>query len=140
MRVMVRERASIGTRRCTRTSTMALITLDLALTLITLTLTLYICTMEWWDNLWLNEGFATWMQNWAASQLHPDWRMWDQFALGASARGSVRCGSSSYPSEGAKRRQLDRGPVGVSASQTAACRFFREAVEPGSSLSAYAKS
>lgn len=43
-------------------------------------------TMEWWDNLWLNEGFATWMQNFAADFLYPSWQMWDQFALGAQAR------------------------------------------------------
>ncbi len=30
-------------------------------------------TMQWWDNLWLNEGFATWMQDKAASDWHPDW-------------------------------------------------------------------
>jgi aminopeptidase N len=30
-------------------------------------------TMQWWDNLWLNEGFATWMQDKAASEWHPDW-------------------------------------------------------------------
>jgi len=31
-------------------------------------------TMAWWDNLWLNEGFARWMQTHAADALHPEWR------------------------------------------------------------------
>ena len=30
-------------------------------------------TMAWWDNLWLNEGFARWMQTYAADALHPNW-------------------------------------------------------------------
>jgi hypothetical protein len=30
-------------------------------------------TMAWWDNLWLNEGFARWMQTHAADELHPEW-------------------------------------------------------------------
>jgi aminopeptidase N len=30
-------------------------------------------TMQWWDNLWLNEGFATWMESKAASEWHPEW-------------------------------------------------------------------
>ena len=30
-------------------------------------------TMQWWDNLWLNEGFATWMQDKAADDWHPAW-------------------------------------------------------------------
>ncbi len=30
-------------------------------------------TMQWWDNLWLNEGFATWMENKAARDWHPEW-------------------------------------------------------------------
>ncbi len=30
-------------------------------------------TMQWWDNLWLNEGFATWMENKAADDWHPEW-------------------------------------------------------------------
>jgi aminopeptidase N len=33
-------------------------------------------TMAWWDNLWLNEGFASWMQAKAAEALHPDWQTW----------------------------------------------------------------
>ncbi len=31
-------------------------------------------TMQWWDNLWLNEGFARWMQTKAAVELHPEWK------------------------------------------------------------------
>jgi aminopeptidase N len=30
-------------------------------------------TMKWWDNLWLNEGFARWMENKIAFDLHPEW-------------------------------------------------------------------
>jgi aminopeptidase N len=30
-------------------------------------------TMSWWDNLWLNEGFARWMQTFVADDLHPEW-------------------------------------------------------------------
>jgi aminopeptidase N len=32
-------------------------------------------TMAWWDNLWLNEGFATWMETKATSHFNPDWEM-----------------------------------------------------------------
>ncbi|AUJ13584.1 aminopeptidase [Xanthomonas oryzae pv. oryzae] len=30
-------------------------------------------TMEWWDDLWLNEAFATWMQQKITMQLHPEY-------------------------------------------------------------------
>ena len=32
-------------------------------------------TMQWWDNLWLNEGFATWMETKAVAAMHPEWNM-----------------------------------------------------------------
>jgi aminopeptidase N len=39
-------------------------------------------TMAWWDNLWLNEGFASWMAAKATDHFHPEWRPY----LGAIAK------------------------------------------------------
>ncbi|RYR42254.1 hypothetical protein Ahy_A08g038721 isoform E [Arachis hypogaea] len=36
-------------------------------------------TMEWWTDLWLNEGFATWVSYLATDSLFPDWKIWSQF-------------------------------------------------------------
>lgn len=34
-------------------------------------------TMEWWDDLWLNEAFATFIAFKAVNHFHPDWHIWD---------------------------------------------------------------
>lgn len=31
-------------------------------------------TMSWWDDLWLNEGFASWMESRMTQKLHPEWQ------------------------------------------------------------------
>jgi puromycin-sensitive aminopeptidase len=36
-------------------------------------------TMAWWDDLWLNESFATWVGTKAVDWLFPEWSMWTQF-------------------------------------------------------------
>lgn len=36
-------------------------------------------TMEWWTHLWLNEGFASYIEYFAADKLFPEWNLWDQF-------------------------------------------------------------
>ena len=37
-------------------------------------------TMNWWNDLWLNESFANMMEYVAIDALHPDWHMWEDFA------------------------------------------------------------
>ena len=32
-------------------------------------------TMQWWNNIWLNEGFATWMENKPVAAMHPEWNI-----------------------------------------------------------------
>jgi len=39
-------------------------------------------TMQWWDNLWLNEGFATWMENKPVEKMHPEWNVEEDVAEG----------------------------------------------------------
>jgi aminopeptidase N len=36
-------------------------------------------TMRWWNDLWLNEGFASWLDYLAVNQIFPDWHVWSQF-------------------------------------------------------------
>jgi aminopeptidase N len=62
-------------------------------------------TMEWWDDLWLNESFATIMESLAPDVLHPDWQEWEDFTssrvIGAADRDVYK----------------DVQPVGVHVSQ-----------------------
>ena len=37
-------------------------------------------TMQWWNDLWLNESFANMMEYVAIDVLQPDWHMWEDFA------------------------------------------------------------
>jgi len=39
-------------------------------------------TMKWWDNIWLNEGFATWMENKPVAAMHPEWNIDQMVASG----------------------------------------------------------
>jgi aminopeptidase N len=33
-------------------------------------------TMAWWDNVWLNEGFASWMGTKCTDHFNPEWAVW----------------------------------------------------------------
>jgi aminopeptidase N len=45
-------------------------------------------TMAWWDDLWLNEGFASWMENKISEDLNPDWRTLTQ-QVGGGRQGAM---------------------------------------------------
>ncbi|MBY0358838.1 MAG: M1 family metallopeptidase [Candidatus Obscuribacterales bacterium] len=45
-------------------------------------------TMKWWDDLWLNEAFATWMSVKAVAHVMPEWDFLSQF--GSERQGAMR--------------------------------------------------
>ncbi len=53
-------------------------------------------TMAWWDNLWLNEGFASWMGTKCTDHFNPQWEVWlradqeKQYAMTTDALSATR--------------------------------------------------
>ncbi|UOT00254.1 M1 family metallopeptidase [Xanthomonas arboricola] len=46
-------------------------------------------TMAWWDDLWLNEGFANWMEARTTAKLHPEWDI-DKTGPALKSRAAMR--------------------------------------------------
>ncbi|HEV7523857.1 MAG TPA: M1 family aminopeptidase [Acidimicrobiia bacterium] len=42
-------------------------------------------TMKWWNGIWLNEAFATFMEHLGVDAYKPAWKTWDEFAVGRAA-------------------------------------------------------
>lgn len=47
-------------------------------------------TMQWWNDLWLNESFASWIEYLALDELFPEWQVWTQFYDGETAHALDR--------------------------------------------------
>jgi aminopeptidase 2 len=38
-------------------------------------------TMDFWEGLWLNEGFATWMSWYSMNEFYPNWKVWENYVV-----------------------------------------------------------
>ena len=56
-------------------------------------------TMRWWNGLWLNESFATFMENLCLSHWKPEWKIWDEFGQSRAAASRVDALNSTHPIE-----------------------------------------
>ncbi|KAB5582275.1 peptidase family M1-domain-containing protein [Coniochaeta sp. 2T2.1] len=83
-------------------------------------------TMDWWDELWLNEGFATWAGWLATDAIHPDWEVWAQFVEeGHSAAFQLDAVRSSHPIQVAVRDALDVNQIFDKISYLKGCSIIR---------------
>lgn len=57
-------------------------------------------TMEWWTHLWLNEGFASYMEYVAVDHIFPDWNIWQQFVyIDFNSALELDCLANTHPIE-----------------------------------------
>lgn len=66
-------------------------------------------TMVWWDDLWLNEAFATWMSFKIVDAWRPDWRVWLDFDSGKAAALHLDALKSTHPIRGEVRNASEAG-------------------------------
>jgi puromycin-sensitive aminopeptidase len=66
-------------------------------------------TMVWWDDLWLNEAFATWMAYKIVDAWRPDWRVWLDFDTGKASALHLDALSSTHPVRGEVRNAGEAG-------------------------------
>ncbi|KAH6885724.1 peptidase family M1-domain-containing protein [Thelonectria olida] len=83
-------------------------------------------TMDWWDELWLNEGFATWVGWHAVDHLHPDWQVWAQF-VNEGMESAFRLDGirASHPIHVPVRDALDINQIFDSISYLKGCSAIR---------------
>ena len=66
-------------------------------------------TMTWWDDLWLNEAFATWMAFKIVDQWNPAWRVWLEFDQGKAGALHLDALRSTHPVRAEIRNVAEAG-------------------------------
>lgn len=66
-------------------------------------------TMQWWDDLWLNEAFATWMAYKIVDDWRPEWRVWLDFDAGKASALHLDAMKSTHPVRGEVRNAAEAG-------------------------------
>ena len=54
-------------------------------------------TMAWWDNLWLNEGFASWMETKCTDRYNPGWQVWLRANAGKESAMNLDARRATHP-------------------------------------------
>ncbi|KAI0136974.1 peptidase family M1 [Xylariales sp. AK1849] len=87
-------------------------------------------TMDWWDELWLNESFATWAGRYAVDLIHPDWQFWAQFLTdGMESAFKLDSIRSSHPVHVPVKDALDVNQIFDSISYLKGCSTLRMLVD-----------
>lgn len=59
-----------------------------------------VCVQEWWTHLWLNEGFASWIEYLCVDHCFPEYDIWTQFVSADYTRAlDLDALDSSHPIE-----------------------------------------
>jgi puromycin-sensitive aminopeptidase len=66
-------------------------------------------TMTWWDDLWLNEAFATWIAFKIVDEWNPAWRVWLEFEQGKAAAMHLDALRSTHPVRAEIRNVAEAG-------------------------------
>ena len=83
-------------------------------------------TMEWWTHLWLNEGFASFMEYLCTDALFPEWNIWEQF-VSADMFGAMNLDAldSSHPIEVAVGHPSEVDEIFDQISYSKGCAVIR---------------
>jgi puromycin-sensitive aminopeptidase len=82
-------------------------------------------TMEWWDGLWLNEGFASWVEYLCVDHLFPKWSIWMHFLSDMGRAFELDAKVSSHPVEVPIHKAADVAEIFDAISYSKGCAVIR---------------
>lgn len=82
-------------------------------------------TFAWWDDVWLAEGFATWMETKAPDHFHPEWNSYIDFDNSVQGAMQSDAQQSTHPVYEPVHNETEASAIFDSISYTKAGALFR---------------